>query len=76
MPVALLHRITRLPLPLSVTRGSEIDRVRILMLGGHLKATIPPEVRTPGGMHQPPATVTAITSLGRMLLRSFPLDRP
>lgn len=75
MPVALLRRIAREELPVVIAGNWEVDVIRILVLAGHLKATIPPEVRTLSGIHQPPATVTAIISLGRMLLQSFPPGR-
>jgi len=75
MPIALLHRVARERLPFVVVREEEIDFVRILMLAGHLKAAIPPPITSPAGVvvDQPPAVVTAITPLGRRMLRSFPL---
>jgi hypothetical protein len=56
----------------AVTQGADIDAVRVLSLAGHIKATIPKPVRTLDGFDQPPATVTAITSLGRSMLKRFP----
>jgi hypothetical protein len=59
-------------LPVAVTQGADIDAVRVLSLAGHIKATIPKPVRTLDGFDQPPATVSAITSLGRSMLKRFP----
>ncbi len=57
---------------MAVTRGADIDAVRVLSLAGHIKAIIPKPVRTLDGFDQPPATVSAITSLGRSMLKRFP----
>jgi hypothetical protein len=73
MSVRLLHRIAREQLPYAIAGEREVDAVRILVLGGHLKADVPPPVLLCNGrLYQAPATVTAITALGRMLLRSCP----
>lgn len=60
------------PLPVAVTRGADIDAVRVLSMAGHVRATIPKPVRTLDGFDQPPATVSEITSLGRHMLNRFP----
>ncbi len=56
-----------------MTSGGDVDTVRILNMAGHIKATIPKPVRTLDGYDQPPATVLAITSLGRSMLKRFPV---
>ncbi|WP_225783106.1 hypothetical protein [Xenophilus sp. Marseille-Q4582] len=73
MPMELLHRLALERLPVSVTDGQDVDGVRLLALAGHIRAEVPRPVRTLEGYHQPPATVTAITPLGRQMLRRFPL---
>ncbi|RYF80903.1 MAG: hypothetical protein EOO29_12290 [Comamonadaceae bacterium] len=75
MPMELLHRLAHESLPVSVTEGEDVDSVRLLILAGHVRADIPRPVRTLDGHHQPPATVTAITTLGRQMLRRFPPPR-
>jgi len=75
MPIELLHRLARERLPISVTAGEEVDDVRLLALAGHVRAQIPRPVRTLSGYHQPPATVTTITALGRQMLERFPRAR-
>ncbi len=70
--LTLLHRLSQQSLPVAVTDGESIDAVRVLTLAGHVVAVIPRPVRTLSGYHQPPATVTAITRLGRQMLRRFP----
>lgn len=72
MPIELLHRLAGERLPIAVTDGDDVDSVRLLILAGHVRAEIPKPVRTLSGHHQPPAMVTAITSLGRQMLERFP----
>lgn len=72
MPITLLHRLAEHDLPIAVNNGGDVDALRVLSLAGHVKATIPKPVRTLDGYDQPPATVTAITSLGRSMMRRFP----
>ncbi|MDM0073182.1 hypothetical protein QTH90_02235 [Variovorax sp. J2P1-59] len=71
--MTLLHRLAAQVLPVAVTGGAQVDAVRVLNMAGHVKAVIPRPVRTLDGYEQPPATVTEITSLGRSMLRRFPL---
>lgn len=72
MPMELLHRLALQSLPIAVTDGADVDAVRLLALAGHVRADVPRPVRTLEGHHQPPATVSAITALGRQMLRRFP----
>lgn len=69
----LLHRLAAQELPVAVSSGEQIDALRVLSLAGHVRAQIPRPVRTLDGYEQPPATVTEITSLGRSMLKRFPL---
>ncbi|PSL84417.1 hypothetical protein C7T35_11710 [Variovorax sp. WS11] len=54
---------------------AEIETLRILKLGGSIKAAIPDATRIPGGLApsqgQVPATVDEITGVGRSLLDVF-----
>lgn len=72
MPMELLHRLSHERLPVAVVDGADVDAVRVLALAGHVRAEVPRPVRTIQGHHQPPATVIAITALGRQMLRRFP----
>lgn len=69
----LLHRLAAQELPVAVTSGAQVDAVRVLSLAGHVRASIPKPIRTLEGYQQPPAVVNEITSLGRSMLRRFPL---
>lgn len=71
--MTLLHRLAAQELPIAVTTGAQVDAVRVLSLAGHVKATIPKPIRTLDGYEQPPAIVNEITSLGRSMLRRFPI---
>ena len=71
MPITLLHRLAAATLPCNIEGGRNVDAVRILVMAGHIKATIPVPVRTLDGYVQPIATVTAITPLGQTMLRKF-----
>jgi len=70
--ISLLHRLAEQDLPVAVSRGDDIDAVRILALAGHVKALIPKPLRTLDGYEQPPATVVSLTSLGLSMLKRFP----
>jgi hypothetical protein len=71
--MTLLHRLAAQELPIAVTTGAQVDAVRVLSLAGHVKATIPKPIRTLDGYEQPPAIVNEITSLGRSMLKRFPI---
>jgi hypothetical protein len=71
--MTLLHRLAVQELPVAVSSGAQVDAVRILSLAGHVKATIPKPIRTLDGYEQPPAIVNEITSLGRSMLKRFPI---
>ena len=72
MTISLLHQLSDETLPVAVTDGDRIDALRILRLAGHVVADIPHPVRSLSGYIQPPATVTAITSIGRQMMKRFP----
>jgi hypothetical protein len=59
-------------LPVYLTTGDDIDRLRVLMLAGLVKGEIDPPVRTLSGHAQPPALVLEITRMGRMMASRFP----
>jgi hypothetical protein len=74
-PIDLLRRLASTRLPIHIADHGEIETLRILKLGGSIKAVIPESPRLPGGLHpsqgQAPATVDEITKLGRILLERF-----
>lgn len=72
VPISLLHRLAEHDLPIAVNDGADVDALRVLRLAGHVKASIPKPVRTMKGHDQPPATVLAITALGRSMMQRFP----
>ena len=75
VPISLLHRLAEHDLPIAVNNGADVDALRVLSLAGHVKASIPRPVRTMDGHEQPPATITAITPLGRSMMKRFPKTR-
>ena len=66
MPLELLQKISRKPLPLTVTDLAEIDKLRVLRAAGHIAVLLPPV-----NAEKPFARVLAITEEGREALRSF-----
>ena len=74
MSLLLLHKLSMVELPIALTVGDDVDGLRILSMAGHVKANIPPPVRTLSGYEQPPAVVFSITSNGRRMLDRFPLQ--
>lgn len=74
-PIELLRRLANARLPVHVVDHAEIETLRILKLGGSIKAAIPDAARVPGGLDssygQLPATVDEITRVGRSLLDLF-----
>ena len=66
--ITLLHRIAREGLPWSATEARDVEDIRLLVMAGHVKATLAPAGAAPA------AVVTAITPLGQQLLRCFPPD--
>jgi hypothetical protein len=69
----MLHILATKKLPLTVTGGSDVDAVHILLLGGHVRAIMEKAVRAPSGWEHPTATVTEITRTGRRMLQCFPM---
>jgi hypothetical protein len=73
MSLVLLHKLSMVELPIALTVDDDVDGLRILKMAGHVRAEIPPPVRTLSGYDQPPAVVQAITPMGRRMLERFPL---
>jgi hypothetical protein len=73
MALTMLHVLATKELPFTVKGGSDVDAVHILLLGGHIQATMEKSVRSPTGWDHPTATVTEITKTGRRMLRVFPV---
>lgn len=71
MALKMLHILATKKLPLTVEGGSDVDAVHILLLGGHVQATLEKAVRTPTGWEHPTATVTEINKTGRRMLQIF-----
>ncbi len=72
MSLKLLHRLLKEELPVHLADGADIDMLRVMILAGMAKGTIPPPVRTLSGHVQPPAVITEITRIGRMMASRFP----
>ncbi|MBT2323939.1 hypothetical protein J7E62_16455 [Variovorax paradoxus] len=74
-PIDLLQRLADTRLPIRLADQGDIETLRILKLGGCIKAAIPEPARLPGGLDRSPgqsrATVDEITKLGRSLLALF-----
>ena len=73
MFLQLLHQLANRHLPAVVVDDDEVEAVRLLVMAGHAKASVPAPVRTLSGHDQPPAVVTEITPLGRVFLERFPV---
>ena len=72
MSLKLLHRLLHEKLPVHLNDGADIDLLRVMILAGLAKGAISPPVRTLSGHVQPPAVVTEITRIGRMMASRFP----
>lgn len=70
-PLQLLSQLSKERLPTQVEGQSDVQLLMMLVMAGHAKATIPATVRTLAGEIQPPATMLAITWLGRESLLRF-----
>ena len=73
MSLKLLHRLKNEKLPVYLNDGADIDMLRVMILAGLVKGTIAAPVRTLSGHIQPPAMVTEITRIGRMMASRFPM---
>ena len=74
MSLVLLHKLSLVDLPVALSVGDDVDGLRILKMAGHVKAQIPPPIRTLSGYDQPPAVALEITPLGRRMLERFPIS--
>lgn len=71
MPLDILHVLARKKLPVAVHGIRRVEAVRVLVLSGHIEATVP--VAQPSLMPSSPvAVVTRITPMGLRMLQSFP----
>jgi len=66
MAYELLGKIAAGRLPMTVSSHEDIEKLRILRDAGYVKAEIPPDNGAAA-----PATVTAVTALGRTAMRYF-----
>lgn len=73
MSFRLLQRLMQAQLPIYLTTGEDIDKLRVLMLAGLVKGDIEAPVRTLSGHTQPPAVVYEITPIGRVMASKFPV---
>lgn len=67
----LLRHLASQELPVEIAGREDIDRVRVLVDAGLVKAVIPAPIRTYDRDEQLPANVTEITRMGRQMLRRF-----
>ncbi len=67
----LLRHLASHELPVEIAGREDIDRVRVLVDAGLVKAVIPAPIRTYDRDEQLPANVTEITRMGRQMLRRF-----
>lgn len=69
MTIQLLHRLATQVPPIAITGIDEVEAVHVLMLAGHLDATLAPPVCQPDGTRTRTATVHGVTRLGRWMLQ-------
>ncbi|HUD33717.1 MAG TPA: hypothetical protein VMR43_11980 [Variovorax sp.] len=72
MTLELLHRLAARTPPIAITCADEVDAVQILMLAGHLDATLGPLTCRLDGSRPRTATVHGLTRLGQRMLQQFP----
>lgn len=65
MPMKLLAELAQAPLPRAVEDLDDIEKIRVLKAHGHVEASVP---TWRFGFPMEPATVHAVTSLGRRAL--------
>jgi hypothetical protein len=70
-PIWFLDRISTMDVPRPIADADHIELLRVLQIGGAVRAMIPAQRRTLQGFHQEPALLLEVTSAGRRLLRSF-----
>ncbi|MEJ8851359.1 hypothetical protein [Variovorax rhizosphaerae] len=63
----------RAQLPIHLSTGEEIDKLRVLMLAGLVKGEIDAPVRAVSGQTQVSAAVYEITPIGRVMASKFPV---
>jgi len=73
MTLPLLRRLAGQTPPLTITSAEEIATIEILMLAGHLDATLAAPVIAADGTRSRVATVHGVTRLGHWMLLHAPL---
>jgi hypothetical protein len=77
VPMKLLDQLFDGAMPAQLTEPSDVRKLRILSMAGHVHATIPlPHFTLDGRWQQDPATVHQVTPLGHKVLRYFGPARP
>jgi hypothetical protein len=72
VPMKLLDQLYDTAMPAELAESTEVCKLRILRVAGHVYASIPlPCVTLDGRWHQEPATVHQVTPLGHKVLRYF-----
>ena len=72
MSIRLLHGLASQALPVTVTGADEVDKVHILVMAGHVRASFAPVASSTAAGARPTAVITEITRLGRIAIRGFP----
>lgn len=74
MSIRLLHGLASQALPVTVTGADEVDKVHILVMAGHVRASFAPVASSTAAATgaRPTAVITEITRLGRIAIRGFP----
>ncbi len=72
MPMKLLAQLFEEAMPAQLTEPTELRKLRVLSVAGHVHASIPlPYITLDGRWRQEPATVHQVTALGHKVLRYF-----
>lgn len=72
MTLQLLRHLAAQVPPIAITGIDEVEAVHVLMLAGHLDATLAPPLCRHVGARSSAATVHGVTRLGRWVLQQFP----
>ncbi|MBT2322351.1 hypothetical protein J7E62_08350 [Variovorax paradoxus] len=72
--IHMLHQLASQALPANIVGGEQVDSIRVLVLAGLVQAAVSTPKRRFDGFDEPTATVTAITYMGRSMLKRFPAD--
>ena len=69
MTLQLLHRLAAQVPPIAITGADEVEAIHVLMLAGHLDATLAPHAGRLASARSSAATVHGLTRLGRWVLQ-------